>query len=628
MSVRMAPYWNIYLLGGLCARREAHRLTSFETRKAGQLLAYLAYRLGHPHPREILAELFWPEEELGDEEVEEKEGSSRRSLTIELARLRRYLEPDGVPKGAVLTADRFSIELNPEAVTTDVLQFQEAWKVAQRAGDGATKIERLAEAVTIYRGELLPGFYDEWVLSEQEALHEIYLRALRQLVALYEERAEPEEAMQCALRWTHAEPHSEEAHYTLMRLYAATGRPEQALLQHPKLEAALRELNLQPSARTRKLVEEIRRGSGPAGQFPAAQQEKAAQEVAAVAEPQEVEPDLGPVTGAVPLPSRYYVERGTDAEFLRALAAGHSIVLVRGGRQVGKTSLLARGLQHARQSGRRVAWTDVQLLNAACLESADAFLRTVAAGLAEQLDLDARPADFWDPERAPNLNFQSFLRRAVLSPDAPPLVWALDEVDLLFPHPLGAELFSMFRSWHNARALDPSGPWSRLTLAIVYATEPHLFVDDPNLSPWNVGTKLALEDFAQSQVADLNRRYGGPLRDDAEVGRFYRLVGGHPYLVRRGLHEMAGQHIRLPRLEERAAREDWIYGEHLRRVRAVIGRNPHLCDVVRAVLRGQPCPEPDSFHRLQSAGVLTGASFSEARLRCPLYAVYLKQHLL
>src|SRR5436305_284472 len=91
-------------------------------------------------------------------------------------------------------------------------------------------------------------------------------------------------------------------------------------------------------------------------------------------------PDTGPtretepVGGAVPLGSRYYVVRPTDAKLAAAIARQDSIVLVKGPRQVGKTSLLARGLQQARQAGMRVVLTDLDMLNAGHLASADAPL--------------------------------------------------------------------------------------------------------------------------------------------------------------------------------------------------------------------------------------------------------------
>src|SRR5204863_6992379 len=105
------------------------------------------------------------------------------------------------------------------------------------------------------------------------------------------------------------------------------------------------------------------------------------------------------------------------------------------------------------------------------------------------------------------LNFRLYMRREVLGRLETHLVWGLDEVDRLFSCPFASEVFGLFRSWHNERALDPAGPWSRLTLAMSYATEAHLFITDLNQSPFNVGTALALRDFTAEQVGELNQRY-------------------------------------------------------------------------------------------------------------------------
>src|SRR6185369_6457160 len=178
--------------------------------------------------------------------------------------------------------------------------------------------------------------------------------------------------------------------------------------------------------------------------------------------------------------------------------------------------------------------------------------------IAEQLDLSVFPQDVWDERRGPNVNFERYLRREVLAKLNAPLVWGLDEVDRLFTCSFGSEVFGLFRSWHNERALDPTGPWSGMTLAIAYATEAHLFITDMNQSPFNVGTRLALEDFTRDQVAELNRRYRSPLKNDAELGRFVQLVAGHPFLVRRALHEMLTQPLDIAALEAQADRDEGI----------------------------------------------------------------------
>lgn len=185
----------------------------------------------------------------------------------------------------------------------------------------------------------------------------------------------------------------------------------------------------------------------------------------------------------------------------------------------------------------------------------------------------------------------------------------------------------MFRSWHNRRSLDPAGPWRRLTLAIAYATEEHLIITDLNQSPFNVGTRLVLEEFAIDEAAELNRRFLCPLRDEAEVQCFYDWVGGHPYLVHRGLRRMAAKQLDLAALQAEAALENGVFGAHLRRLTVSLAQDPELGEAMRQVLQGQPCPTLTSFYRLRSAGLLAGETAREARPRCRLYAAYLEQHL-
>jgi class 3 adenylate cyclase len=336
---------------------------------------------------------------------------------------------------------------------------------------------------------------------------------------------------------------------------------------------------------------------------------------------------LEPVGGAVPLESTFYVVRPQDEEFRAAIARQDSIVLVKGARQMGKTSLLARGLQQARQQGARVVRSDFQKLNASHLESADALFQKLAGSIADQLDLDVFPEDVWHPRRGPSENFERYWLRECLGKIDAPIVWGLDEVDRLFACDFASEVFGLFRSWHNERALEPDGPWRRLTLAIAYATEAHLFISDVNQSPFNVGTRLTLEDFTLEQVADLNGRYGSPLRDEVELSRFTRLLGGHPYLVRRGLHEMVTAAMNLDQFEAQADRDEGIYGDHLRRILVLLARDPKLCEVVRRIIQGEACPDADSFYRLRSAGVMTGTSVTDVRPRCRLYESYLARHL-
>ncbi|MBS1790011.1 MAG: AAA-like domain-containing protein [Acidobacteria bacterium] len=342
----------------------------------------------------------------------------------------------------------------------------------------------------------------------------------------------------------------------------------------------------------------------------------------------EVIAKLEPIGGAVPLDSRFYIERPTDREFHEAIARQDSLVLVKGARQVGKTSLLARGLQRARENGAKVVLTDFQSLSADFLTSPEKLILTLAETLADQLGLEMYPSEMWNSFLSPGINFERFLRREVLGKIETQLVWGLDEVDRLFSCDFGSDIFGLFRSWHNKRALDPEGPWRRLTMIIGYATEAHLFITDLNQSPFNVGTRLALEDFDMMQVGELNHRYGSPLRDRAEIARYFRLLSGHPYLVRRGLHELVARNWTLPELEAHADQDEGPFGDHLRRMLVSLTQDPALCEVVQNVLQGRPSANTDSFYRLRSAGLMAGDSVRDLRPRCQLYATYLEKHLL
>ncbi len=337
---------------------------------------------------------------------------------------------------------------------------------------------------------------------------------------------------------------------------------------------------------------------------------------------------LEAVGGAVPLDSAFYLVRRTDEEFTTAVRRHDSIVLVKGARQMGKTSLLARGLQQAREMGALCIRTDFQKLNTAHLVSADTLFLTLAEMIADQLDLDTLPEDVWNAKRGPNVNFERYLRREVLAKSDKPVVWAMDEVDRLFTCDFGSEVFGLFRSWHNERSLDPTGPWGKLTLAIAYATEAHLFITDLNQSPFNVGTRLTLQDFTLEQAEELNRRYGQPLRNAQEVQALYDLVGGQPYLLRCALDQLVSKELDIETLRTQSAQDDGPFGDHLRRLLVSLSQDDMLMDVVRNLLRGNPCTSHISFYRLRAAGLLGGTTPQDAHLRCRLYATYLERHLI
>jgi len=338
-------------------------------------------------------------------------------------------------------------------------------------------------------------------------------------------------------------------------------------------------------------------------------------------------PELEPLGGAVPLESTFYIQRPSDDEFRNAIRRHDSIVLVKGARQMGKTSLLARGLQHARTNGMRVVLCDLQKLHSSHLASQDSLFKAFAEMLSRQLNLREEIETFWNTHRSPNSNFERFWREIVFRNVSGPVLWALDEFDRIFSTDFGTEVCGLLRSWHNERALDPTGPWRDLTTAISFATEAHLFISDLNQSPFNVGTRITLSDFTLEQLGELNERYGAPIKDATELRQLHDFLGGHPYLCRCALQKITEGDATTARIIAEPDLDEGIFSDHLKRLLVSVSRDPAIRSVALAVAKGEACPTLESFYRLRTAGVVTGIDPSDAKPRCELYAVFLRRHL-
>src|SRR5262249_23174565 len=141
-------------------------------------------------------------------------------------------EPPGIPAGAIIQADRVRVRLNDDLVTTDVAEFEAALRRAAAPGTDSERAPWLQQAVELYAGELLAGFYEEWIFPEREHLAEQYSGALRRLARCFAAQRDLDRAIDYARRAVLFDPLREEAHRDLMRLLAAGGQRSAALRQY------------------------------------------------------------------------------------------------------------------------------------------------------------------------------------------------------------------------------------------------------------------------------------------------------------------------------------------------------------------------------------------------------------
>ncbi|AIE85542.1 AAA-like domain-containing protein [Fimbriimonas ginsengisoli] len=341
--------------------------------------------------------------------------------------------------------------------------------------------------------------------------------------------------------------------------------------------------------------------------------------------PKKVVP-IEPAGGAVSASSPFYTWRETDAEFDAALRNNESIVLVKGPRQIGKTSLIGRGALLVEELGWRQASTDFQTLSASQFFYEDQFARLLAAMLARQTGFKYDFAGEWLEVFGPSVNLDNFLR-ALLEDSEKPFVWFLDEADRVFSAPFSGDFFGLVRSWHNARARDPKGPWSRFTVVIGYATEARLFIRDLNQSPFNVGRQISLRNFTVEQTMDLNEKYGKPVERRSDIEALQFLLDGQPFLTRRALEVLASKKLTFGALLETADQDDGPFGDHLKRMLIAVSHVPSVLAAVRSSLAMLPPAEADGVERLIAAGVLKETPGQGVDLACDLYARYLARHV-
>jgi two-component SAPR family response regulator len=156
----------------------------------------------------------------------------------------------------VLVEENDFLSLDAQHVSCDVVDFE--------SGVSTGSEESLKLAIERYAGDFLEGFeldedrFDQWVLGERDRLHRMALRAHNQLLDLLTRKEAIDEAIATAQHSLRIDPLQEPVHRALMRLYAQSGDPVNALQQYDILARSLkRELNVNPDSETQKLQREI-----------------------------------------------------------------------------------------------------------------------------------------------------------------------------------------------------------------------------------------------------------------------------------------------------------------------------------------------------------------------------------
>jgi DNA-binding Xre family transcriptional regulator len=328
--------------------------------------------------------------------------------------------------------------------------------------------------------------------------------------------------------------------------------------------------------------------------------------------------------GSVPLNSAFYIERLPQEDYCKAeIAKPHALIRLKAPRQMGKTSMMMRLLHQAEQQGDRAVYLSLEQVMDEAWKNADRFLHWFCASVAIKTQHKFQQEDYASLTSmvGSTLGTQEYFESYLLPDLNQPLTIGLDSVDRLFDAPhLYNNFFSLLRSLHEAG--KHTEILSRLRLVISHATEVYIPLDI-NQSPFNVGISVEVNEFARDRVEVLAAKH--QLNWTAtEIDSLMDVIGGHPFLIRIAMFEVASQNTDLSSLISHAVSNNSVfYQRHLARIETTLRNQPDLLMAMSNVIQSGK----DSMLSRSLKGKLEGlglVKFQEDLVvpRCKLYQQY------
>jgi predicted ATPase/DNA-binding SARP family transcriptional activator len=301
----------VHLLGKYEVKHNKKAI-SIVSRPAQSLFAYLILNAGTSHRREKLAGLLWPDS---------LEETARDNLRHALWRVRKSLP--STQKAEFLLTDDLSIAFNASAEYR--LDAAELEKLSESAS-----ADELMVSLSAYQGELLPGFYDEWVVLEREHLSSIFEHHMARLLSLLKAENRWLDVLDWAERWIKLGKKPEPAFQALMSAHAAKGDMSKVAASYERCVKSLREFGMEPSEQTKELYKNLKSG-------------KDAPTTVSV-----TTMSIGKEASSnIPVPLTSFVGRHKELKEIAKLLSSSRLLTLTGPGGVGKTRLAIETAQHS-----------------------------------------------------------------------------------------------------------------------------------------------------------------------------------------------------------------------------------------------------------------------------------------
>lgn len=506
----MLPTLSLSLFGDFRLSSQNQPVQGVDTGRMRSLLAYLALHRDAEITRQRIAFLFWPNSE---------EGQARTNLRQLLHHLRQsfpniehYLDID-----ARTVKWHFSAP-----VCIDVAEFIQNISEAEEAAktdDLLSERTALENAARLYRADLLPECYDEWIEPERDRLRQLLTGALERLTEICEQQGQYQEALGYAERLLTIDEFNESTYRLLMRLYALNKDRASALRVYNRcVEVLGNELDIEPAAETQEAYNRITQATSKLEPFTSKETE-------------------------IPLVGRERERSALLQAWQMAETGNAHVVLLRGEAGIGKTRLTQELIQTINRQGFAVAtaccyaaegrlaygpvteWLKADVIYRAVLDLENVWQREIARLLpellAERPDLSSPVAltESWQRQR-----LFSALARAVLA-SRQPLLLFIDDIQWADPGTV---------EWlHYLLRFDPCAKM----LIVAAARAGALSANGPLLSLIlelrrdSVLTEIELGAMDTEQTALLAHHVSGRNLDDKAVASLFASTEGNPLFV-------------------------------------------------------------------------------------------------
>lgn len=226
------PPLRLNLLHGFQLSRGERPLTL--PMNAQRLVAFVALH-ERPTPRLFVAGNLWMDAD------EEHSNASLRSALWRVGRVASDL----------LVASKSHVSLAP-AVLVDI---REAVRIAHRILSSVDDLKMEEVDGTCLTGDLLTGWYDDWIVVERERVRQLMLHALELLCVKLSAAGKHAQAIEAGIAAVGAEPLRESAHRALIQAHIGEGNVNEAVHQYRAYRALVqRELGIEPSALMEDMV--------------------------------------------------------------------------------------------------------------------------------------------------------------------------------------------------------------------------------------------------------------------------------------------------------------------------------------------------------------------------------------